>query len=96
VPQPTIRRAYQRLETNDEYADRTGSLYRNLSVSEITSWHVSQALRDGKISLVTAADAEGGIRRRTEGFTPPAPYLAALDAVAEALCPPRRLVWVYP
>lgn len=93
---PPIRRAYQRLETDDEYSARTGSLFRNLTHVGITSWHVGIALREGKVSLACAADAEGAIRRRTEGFTLPAPYLSALDTVAEALCPPRRLVWVYP
>jgi len=96
MPAPPLRRAYQRLETDDEYTTRTGSLFRTLSPSGVTSWHVGIALREGKVSLACAADAENGIRRRTEGFDPPAPQLSALESVALALCPPRRLVWVYP
>jgi hypothetical protein len=96
MPPPPIRRAYQRLETDDEYSARTGSLFRNLTHIGVTSWHVGIALREGKVSLATAADAESGIRRRTEGFDPPIPQLAALETVALALCPPRRMVWVYP
>lgn len=93
---PPLRRAYQRPETDDEHTARTGSLFRTLTSSCVTSWHVGIALRERNVSLACAADAEDGIRRRTEGFDPTVPQLSALESIALALCPPRRLVWVYP